>query len=86
MILLTGEIQLRARRTRIKILKAIAGLNQSAGFSEIRNATGLSTGSIYYHLGRMNKYVSKDLKQYRLTDEGLRLLHEIGFKSLISSH
>jgi hypothetical protein len=34
----------------------------------------------------MNKYVSKDLKQYRLTDEGLRLLHEIGFKSLISSH
>ena len=83
---MTGEIQLRARRTRLKILKAIEGLNRSAGFSEIRNATGLSTGSIYYHLGRMNKYVAKDLKQYRLTDEGLRLLHEVGVKSVLSSH
>ena len=83
--MLTGETQLRARRTRLKILKAIAGLNRSAGFSEIRNATGLSTGSIYYHLERMNKYVIKDLKQYRITDEGLRLLHEVGLKSVISS-
>lgn len=82
---LTGETQLRARRTRIKILKAIAGLNRSAGFSEIRDATGLSTGSIYYHLERMNKYVTKDLRQYRITDEGLRLLSEIGVKSVISN-
>ncbi len=83
--MLPGETQLRARRTRIKILKAIAGLNRSAGFSEIRDATGLSTGSIYYHLERMNKYVSKDLKQYKITDEGIRLLQEIGMKSVMSS-
>jgi DNA-binding PadR family transcriptional regulator len=33
----------------------------------------------------MNKYVTKDLKQYRITDEGLRLLHEVGLKSVVSS-
>jgi predicted transcriptional regulator len=79
---LTGETQLRARRTRIKILRAIAGRNGSAGFSDIRNATGLSTGSIYYHLERMENYVIKDSKQYLITHEGLQLLREIDEKSL----
>jgi len=74
---LTGETQLRARRTRIKILRAIAERNGSAGFSDIRNATGLSTGSIYYHLERMGNYVIKDSKHYLLTEEGLQLLREI---------
>lgn len=74
---LTGETQLRARRTRIKILKAIADRNGIAGFSEIKVATGLSTGSIYYHLERMSNYVTKDSKHYVITEEGLRLLREV---------
>jgi uncharacterized membrane protein len=80
---LTGETQLRARLTRIKILRAIAERNGSAGFSEIRNATGLSTGSIYYHLERMEDYVIKDSKQYKITEEGLELLREIDKKSAV---
>ncbi|HEY6884807.1 MAG TPA: ArsR family transcriptional regulator [Nitrososphaeraceae archaeon] len=84
---MTGETQLRARRTRIKILRAIAERNGSAGFSDIRNATGLSTGSIYYHLERMGNYVIKDSKHYLLTEEGLQLLREIDdrFSSSASS-
>lgn len=80
---MTGETQLRARLTRIKILRAIAERNGSAGFSEIRNATGLSTGSIYYHLERMEDYVTKDSKQYKITEEGLKLLREIDKKSAV---
>ena len=80
---MTGETQLRARLTRIKILRAIAERNGSAGFSEIRNATGLSTGSIYYHLERMEDYVTKDSKQYKITEEGLELLREIDKKSVV---
>ena len=80
---MTGETQLRARLTRIKILRAIAERNGSAGFSEIRNATGLSTGSIYYHLERMEDYVTKDSKQYKITEEGLELLREINKKSAV---
>ena len=80
---MTGETQLRARLTRIKILRAIAERNRSAGFSEIRNATGLSTGSIYYHLERMEDYVTKDSKQYKITEEGLELLREIDKKSAV---
>ena len=72
-----GETQLRARRTRIKILKAIADKNGSAGFSEIRNATDLSTGSIYYHLERMKSYVIKNSKHYIITQEGINLLNEV---------
>jgi hypothetical protein len=78
---LTGETQLRARRTRLKILRAIAGSKGSAGFSEIRDATGLSTGSIYYHLERMSKYIIKDAKQYLITQHGWDLLREIDVKS-----
>ena len=80
---MTGETQLRARLTRIKILRAIAERNGSAGFSEIRNATGLSTGSIYYHLERMEDYVTKDSKQYKITEEGLEPLREIDKKSAV---
>ncbi|HMH09701.1 MAG TPA: winged helix-turn-helix domain-containing protein, partial [Candidatus Nitrosopolaris rasttigaisensis] len=78
---MTGETQLRARRTRIKILRAIADKNGSACFSEIRNATGLSTGSIYYHLERMGNYVNKDSKHYTITEEGLQMLRELDSKS-----
>jgi DNA-binding MarR family transcriptional regulator len=82
---LTGETQLRARLTRIKILRAIAERNGSAGFSEIKNATGLSTGSIYYHLERMGNYVTKDSKHYKITEEGLELLREIDNRSPVAS-
>jgi hypothetical protein len=75
--MLTGETQLRARRTRIKILRAIAEKRGAARFSDIKNSTGLSTGSIYYHLERMLDYVRKDSKEYTLTEEGLQFLQEI---------
>lgn len=75
--MLTGETQLRARRTRIKILKAIADSNGVAGFSDIKLSTGLSTGSIYYHLERMGNYVTKNSKYYMITSEGLQLLREV---------
>ncbi|HEX7031807.1 MAG TPA: hypothetical protein VF172_02285 [Nitrososphaera sp.] len=71
-----GETQLRARRTRIKILRAIADKNGLAGFSDIKMSTGLSTGSIYYHLERMSNYVTKDSKHYIITEEGLQFLRE----------
>jgi len=74
--IMTGETQLRARRTRMKILKAIADRNGSAGFSEIKYATDLSTGSIYYHLERMVVYVTKKSKHYHITKEGLQLLDQ----------
>ena len=74
--IMTGETQLRARRTRMKILKAIADRNGSAGFSEIKDATDLSTGSIYYHLDRMVVYVTKRSKHYHITKEGLQLLDQ----------
>ena len=77
---MTGETQLRAKRTRIKILRAIADRNGAAGFSDIKLTTGLSTGSIYYHLERMGNYVTKDSKQYLITEEGLRLLREADSK------
>jgi predicted transcriptional regulator len=73
---LKGETQLRARRTRIKILRAIADRNGVAGFSDIKVSTGLSTGSIYYHLERMGSYVTKDSKHYMITEEGLQFLRD----------
>jgi predicted transcriptional regulator len=79
-IALTGETQLRARRTRIKILRAIADRNGVAGFSDIKFSTGLSTGSIYYHLERMGNYVAKDSKHYMITEEGLQLLRDVDSK------
>jgi len=74
---LTGETQLRARRTRLKILKAIADKNGVAGFSDIKLSTELSTGSIYYHLERMGNYVTKSSRYYMITEEGLQLLREV---------
>ena len=76
-----GETQLRARRTRIKILRAIADRNGSAGFSDIQNATALSTGSIYYHIDRMRDYIKKNAKNYSITKKGLQLLVEIDSKN-----
>jgi predicted transcriptional regulator len=60
----------------MKILQAILDSNGVAGFSEIKYATDLSTGSIYYHLGRMVRYVIKKSKQYHITNEGIELLRE----------
>ena len=76
-----GETQLRARRTRIKILRAIADRNGSAGFSDIQNATALSTGSIYYHIERMRDYIRKNAKIYSITKKGIQLLVEIDLKN-----
>jgi hypothetical protein len=73
---LTGETQLRARRTRIKILKAIADKNGVAGFSDIK----VSTGYIYYHLERMGNYVTKNSKYYMITEQGLQHLREVDAK------
>ena len=72
-----GETQLRARRTRIKILQAIANKHGMAGFSDIQNATGLSTGSIYYHIDRMNEYINKNYRNYSITEKGLDILSKI---------
>ena len=58
-------------------MRAIAEKKGAARFSDIRNTTGLSTGSIYYHLERMAEYVGKNSKEYTLTDQGLRFLQEI---------
>jgi len=58
-------------------LRAIAEKKGAARFSDIRNITGLSTGSIYYHLERMAAYVGKNSKEYTLTDQGFRFLQEI---------
>lgn len=77
---MNGATQLRAKRTRIKILRAIADRNGAAGFSDIKVSTGLSTGSIYYHLDRMGNYVTKDSKQYLITEHGLQLLREVDLK------
>ncbi|WP_172602108.1 winged helix-turn-helix domain-containing protein [Candidatus Nitrosocosmicus franklandus] len=74
------DTQLRAKRTRIKILRAIVKKNGSACFSEIRSITGLSTGSIYYHLERMKNYVLKNSKHYVITKEGIDLLVELDKK------
>ena len=68
--------QLRARRTRLRILRAIAERNGVAGFSHIKDSTGLSTGSIYYHIEHMSSYVTKDSKHYTITEEGLHFLQE----------
>ncbi len=64
----------------MKILKAIADKNGVAGFSDIKVSTGLSTGSIYYHLERMGNYVTKNSKYYMITDEGLQHLREVDAK------
>lgn len=78
-----GETQLRARRTRIKILRAIYAKNGSAGFSEIQNATALSTGSIYYHIERMREYIKKNSRNYSITKKGEQLLVDLDSKSRI---
>jgi hypothetical protein len=64
----------------MKILKAIADKNGTAGFSDIKASTGISTGSIYYHLERMGNYVTKNSKYYTITEEGLQLLREVDSK------
>ena len=69
--------QLRPKPTTKNILRPIVKKNGSACFSEIRSITGLSTGSIYYHLERMKNYVLKNSKYYVITKEGMDLLVEL---------
>jgi predicted transcriptional regulator len=71
------DTQLIAKKKSINILIAIVKKNGSACFSEIRSLTGLSTGSIYYHLERMKNYVLKNSKYYVITKEGMDLLVEL---------
>mgnify|MGYP002399551985 FL=1 len=81
LLLLIGETQLRARRTRIRILRAISEKDGSAGFSDIQNATALSTSSIYYHIERMKEYIKKSSRNYSITKKGQQLLIELDSKS-----
>jgi hypothetical protein len=75
--IITMLVSRRFRGARIKILKAIADKKGVAGFSEIQLSTGLSTGSINYHLERLRKYVTKNSKYYVITEEGLQLLRQV---------
>ena len=74
---MNGETQSASKTHSDKDLESDSRKERSARFSDIRNTTGLSTGSIYYHLERMAEYVGKNAKEYTLTDQGLRFLQEI---------
>jgi DNA-binding MarR family transcriptional regulator len=68
---------------RVRILEII-GEKGSVSFTEIKRETGLSTGSIYYHLYYLKDYVARDAdRRYSLTDKGRRLLEKLGMKTLV---
>jgi len=68
---------------RVRILEILGGKG-SASFTEIKRETGLSTGSIYYHLYYLKDYVTRDAeRRYILTEKGRRLLEKMGMKPLI---
>ncbi|MCP8320910.1 MAG: ArsR family transcriptional regulator, partial [archaeon] len=68
---------------RVRILEILGGKG-SASFTEIKRETGLSTGSIYYHLYYLKDYVTRDTdRRYALTEKGRRLLEKMGMKPLI---
>lgn len=60
---------------RVMILKAIG--KNGATFSEIRDKTGLSTGTIYHHLNVMKDLIYKEGKIYKLTKKGQKILGTI---------
>jgi len=69
---------------RVRILEII-GEKGSASFTEIKRETGLSTGSIYYHLYYLKDYVVRDAnRKYSLTEKGRRLLEKMGIKPLVN--
>ncbi len=68
---------------RVRILEII-GEKGSVSFTEIKRETGLSTGSIYYHLYYLKDFVARDAdRRYTLTEKGKRLLEKLGMKPLI---
>ncbi|MGB9659564.1 MAG: DUF7347 domain-containing protein [Nitrososphaerales archaeon] len=68
---------------RVRILEII-GEKGSVSFTEIKRETGLSTGSIYYHLYYLKDFVARDAdRRYALTEKGKRLLEKLGMKPLI---
>ncbi|MEM3708421.1 MAG: hypothetical protein QXF43_02110 [Nitrososphaerales archaeon] len=68
---------------RVRILEII-GEKGSVSFTEIKRETGLSTGSIYYHLYYLKDYVARDAdRRYSLTERGKRLLEKMGMKTLV---
>jgi len=68
---------------RVRILEIIGGKG-SVSFTEIKRETGLSTGSIYYHLNYLKDYVTRDAnRRYILTEKGRRLLEKMGMKPLL---
>ncbi|MEM3436995.1 MAG: hypothetical protein QXP55_00470 [Nitrososphaerales archaeon] len=68
---------------RVRILEII-GEKGSVSFTEIKRETGLSTGSIYYHLYYLKDYVARDSnRKYSLTEKGRRLLEKMGMKTLV---
>ncbi|MCP8307483.1 MAG: ArsR family transcriptional regulator [archaeon] len=72
-----------ASPARVRILEIIGGKG-SVSFTEIKRETGLSTGSIYYHLSYLKDYVARDAnRRYILTEKGRRLSEKLGMKPLI---
>jgi len=57
------------------IIRAIG--YEGASFTQIKNITRLSTGTIYHHLYTMRELVYKENKRYKLTKLGLKVLKEI---------
>ena len=67
-----------ASPARVRILEIIGG-EGSASFTEIKRRTGLSTGSIYYHLSCLRDYVTRDNnRRCILTEKGRRLMKKLG--------
>jgi len=62
--------------TRRKILE-ILGAQEKIGFKELREALGLGTGTVYYHLDMLSAFLDQDKqRKYRLNDRG-RSLHAV---------
>lgn len=60
---------------RVMILKAIG--KNGATFTEIRDKTGLSTGTIYHHLNVMRELIYREGRKYVLTRKGRKVLEII---------
>jgi len=80
----SGLSDITTSPARVRILEIIGGKG-SVSFTEIKRETGLSTGSIYYHLYYLKDYVAKDAnRRYNLTEKGRRLLEKMGMKPLVN--
>lgn len=73
-----GESDYRGKKTRLKVLMALATNGGSASFTEIASLTDLSTGSIYYSIDKMKNFVTRKSKRYYLTERGVDVLRESG--------